>query len=112
MVTRYESRHPNSIFPVPAVLPKTVLRSPRHGGKPRDLPIRSAAKQPHPQIGDRARLWDYVKSEWIEGTIESIESDYRILVRGVDGLEETLGWCLAFRDGAWVEDPPPLSDAQ
>jgi hypothetical protein len=40
----------------------------------------------------------------MEGKIESIEPGYRILVQCVEGLEETVGWQLAFREGVWVED--------
>lgn len=112
MVTRYESRHPTSTIPVSTVLPKTDQRSPGQGGKPRPVPSRSAAQQPHPQIGDSARVWDYVKSEWIEGKIESIESGYRILVRCVAGLEETFGWYLALREGVWVEDVVGVTGAK
>ena len=68
------------------------------------MAIRPTVKPPHPEIGDSARLWDYVESEWIEGLIESIQPGLRILVRGVEGLEETVGWHLTFREGAWVED--------
>jgi len=37
-------------------------------------------------------------------TIESIQHGYRILVRCGEHLEETAGWYLAFREGAWEED--------
>jgi hypothetical protein len=105
MATRYESRHPTSTVPASTVLSKTHPRSPRYGVKPlASLAIRSRVKPQYPQIGDRVRLWDYVESEWIEGNIESIQPGYRILVRSVEGLEETFGWHLAFREGAWVED--------
>jgi hypothetical protein len=53
-----------------------------------------------------------VKSEWIEGKIESIESGYRILVRCVAGLEETFGWYLALREGVWVEDVVGVTGAK
>jgi hypothetical protein len=33
-----------------------------------------------------------------------MQPGYRVLVRCVEGLEETLGWYLEFQDGAWVED--------
>ena len=105
MATQYELRHLRSTVPVSTVLPRKRLKSPWHGVKP--LPrmgIRSTVTRPYPQIGESARLWDYVESEWIEGKIESIHPGYRILVRCADGLEETVGWYLAFREGAWVED--------
>jgi hypothetical protein len=112
MVTRHESRHPKSTFPVETVLPQTGLRSPRLGGKQRFLPVQSAVKQPHPQIGDSARLWDYVKSECIAGKIEKIQSNYRILVRCAEGLEETFGWYLAFHEGEWVEEIVGVAEAK
>jgi hypothetical protein len=68
------------------------------------MAIRPTVKPPHPEIGDSARLWDYVESEWIEGKIVSIKPGYRILVRCVERLEETVGWHLALREGAWVEE--------
>jgi hypothetical protein len=74
-------------FMVSTVLPKAPLRRP-----------------PHPQIGDSARLWNYVEAKWIEGKIESIQPEYRVLVRSVKGLDETVGWHLALQEDAWVED--------
>lgn len=105
MAVQYESSHPKSTVAVLTVLPKTRLRSHRHEVKPLPpMAIRSTVKPPHPKIGDSARLWNYVESEWIVGKIESIKPGYRILVRCVERLEETVGWYLAFREGAWVED--------
>jgi hypothetical protein len=105
MAVQDKLHHPQSTGSVSTIPPKERLKSPWHAVKPRlRVAIRSTVKPSHPQIGDRARLWDYVESEWIEGEIESIQLGYRILVRCVDRLEETLGWYLAFRDGAWVED--------
>jgi hypothetical protein len=72
------------------------------------LPPPPVAKRPseprQPQVGESARLWNYVESKWIEGRIESIQLGYRVLVRCGGGLEETVGWHLALRGGTWVED--------
>ena len=89
MSANSELRHKEPTVPVSTNPPETVTRS---------LFTR------RPQIGDRARLWDYVESEWIEGKIESIQAGYRILVRCSGHLEETAGWHLAFREGVWEED--------
>ncbi len=105
MAAQYESRHPRSTVPVSTDPPETALRSPQHGATPHPpTVIHSTVKAPRPQIGDSARLWDYVESDWIEGKIETIQYGYRILVRCGEHLEETAGWYLAFRDGAWEED--------
>jgi hypothetical protein len=105
MAVQDELLHPRSTVPVSTVPPRIRLKSSWHAVKPLlRMAVRSTAKPVLPQIGDSARLWDYVESEWIDGKIESIQPGYRILVRCVDGLEETLGWYLAFCDGAWVED--------
>jgi hypothetical protein len=45
-----------------------------------------------------------MESRWIEGKIESIQPGYRILVRCVEGLEETFGWRLSCREGSWREE--------
>jgi hypothetical protein len=103
MATRHEPRRPNSMCAVSTV-PESHLRSPARRVRPQPLPIRSTVKRPHPQVGDTARLWHYVESEWIEGKIESIEPGYRVLVQCREGLEETVGWQLALREGTWVED--------
>jgi hypothetical protein len=98
-------RHPKSAVPGSTVLPRTRLKGLAHGVKPlRPEVTRPTAKLPSPRIGEPARLWDYVNSAWIEGTIEGFLPDYRILVRCSGELEETVGSYLAFRDGAWVED--------
>jgi hypothetical protein len=105
MAVQHEPRHPQSTVSVSTVLPKTRVRNPRHGAKPSPpMATRATVKPLRPKIGDSARLWDYVKSEWIEGKIESIRPEYRIFVRCVERVEETVGWCVALREGAWVED--------
>jgi hypothetical protein len=104
MAARYQLRHPKSAVPVTTV-PRTRLSRSRHGATPvAPATVRSTAKPPYPQIGDAVRLWDYVGSAWIEGRIESIQPGYRILVRCSEGLEETVGSFLSFRQGAWVEE--------
>jgi hypothetical protein len=105
MAAQYESRHPRSTVPVSADSPETALRGPLLGATPHTpTVIHSTVRAPSPQVGDSARLWDYVELDWIEGKIESIQHGYRILVRCGEHLEETAGWYLAFRDGAWEED--------
>jgi hypothetical protein len=105
MAAQYESRHPRPGVPVSTDAAETVLSSPWQGATPHPpTAIHSAITLPRPQIGEGARLWDYVRSEWMEGTIESIQPGYRILVRCGEHLEETAGWYLAFREGAWEED--------
>src|ERR1700722_8897951 len=104
MAPRYEPRHPNATCSVSTVLPESRLRNPACGVSPQPLPIRPTVKRPHPQVGDRARLWHYVESDWIEGKIESIGPGYRVLVQCVEGLEETVGWQRALGEGTWVED--------
>jgi hypothetical protein len=105
MAAQYESRHPQSTVPVATDPPETAMRSPWHAATPHPAKVtHSTVKSPRPQIGESVRLWDYVESEWIEGKIESIQPGYRILVRCGAHLEETAGWYLAFREGAWEED--------
>jgi hypothetical protein len=104
MAARYQLRHPKSAVPLATGLPRTRPSRPRHGVAP--LPpvaVRSTVRPPYPQIGESARLWDYVESQWIEGTIESIQPGNRILVRCSGGLEETVGSYLTLREGSWVE---------
>jgi hypothetical protein len=101
MATRYKPRHPKPTSPVSTVVLKSRRRTPSRGGK---RVARSTVKRPHPQIGESARLWNYVESEWIEGKIESIRPGYRVLVRCAEGLDETVGWHLAMHDGMWVEE--------
>jgi hypothetical protein len=78
------------------------MRSPWHAATTLKA-THSTVKPPRPQIGETVRLWDYVEAEWIEGKIQSIKLGYRILVRCGERLEETAGWYLTFREGAWEE---------
>jgi hypothetical protein len=105
MPVKHELRLRLSAIPPWSGLPRTPLRSSRYGvGPTSPAAPRPAARAPRPQVGDSVRVWDYVDSQWIEGSIETIESGYRILVHYPDGAEETFGWYLALHEGVWVED--------
>jgi hypothetical protein len=104
MATQYELRHPESMLSASPVLARARPGSPSHRPNPLRPPNRPTATRPRPQIGDSARLWHYMESQWMEGEIESIQTGYRVLVRCADGLEETVGWHLVSREGVWVED--------
>jgi hypothetical protein len=105
MAARHDLRTPTSTPPAKPVLPNTNHKASHHGVvPPPSVTKRSTAEPRQPQVGESARLWNYVESEWIEGRIESIQSGYRVLVRCGGGLEETVGWRLALREGTWVED--------
>ena len=105
MAAQHDLRTPTSTTPGSAVLPNTNREMSHHGVLPPPFVAkRSTAEPRQPRVGESARLWNYVESEWIEGRIESIQPGYRVLVRCGGVLEETVGWHLAFREGTWVED--------
>jgi hypothetical protein len=104
MAARHDFRTSTTTVPVATVLPNTRRKTSRHGVLPPPPVAKRPSEPRQPQVGESARLWNYVESKWIEGRIESIQLGYRVLVRCGGGLEETVGWHLALREGTWVED--------
>ena len=76
MATQYELRHPESTRSASPVLAKARPGNPSHRPNPFAPPIRPTAKRPRPQIGDSARLWHFMESQWMEGEIEAIHTGY------------------------------------